>query len=153
MKPSIVPVPLLVSWALVAPAGAQPATPPPASGDGPSLVLAAIVLVVLIGATLAVIVKVLDLRRRRESEAVQLQAQISDALLQDFRLVGLPVTPTARVPLWRGSPAQVEVSGEVPTAEARQAVLATVRTEAARIRPDVDVTDRLVIAPGAARAA
>jgi hypothetical protein len=153
MKPSIVPAVLLVAGALVGPVGAQTAPPPPPSTGGPSLVVTAVILVALIVAALVMIVKVLDLRRRRQSEAVQLQAQVSDALLRDAAIAGLAVTPTAHVPLWTGSPARVEVTGEVPTAEVRQAVLGMVRAEAGRVRPDVDLVDRLVIAPGARRAA
>ncbi|HEU5321269.1 MAG TPA: hypothetical protein VFX28_10725, partial [Methylomirabilota bacterium] len=44
-----------------------------------------------------VLVKVYDLRRRREADAVHLQAQVSDALLRDESLLGLAVTPTAHV--------------------------------------------------------
>jgi hypothetical protein len=153
MKPLInrliVTAGLVVPGVLAVPAAAQTA----AARGGTDLILTAAILVGVIGVTLALTVKLLDLRRKRESQAVQLQAQIADALLQEAALVGLAVTPTVEVPLWRGSPVRVDVAGQVPTPEARLAVLRTVRAEAARLRPNIDVRDRLVIGPGAARAA
>jgi Zn-dependent protease with chaperone function len=149
IKPLIVSAGFFVPGVMAIPAAAQSE----AARGGMDVILAAAILVAVIGVTLAVTVKLLDLRRKRESQAVQLQAQISDALLQDAALVGLAVTPTVEVPLWRGSPVRVDVAGQVPTPEARLAVLRTARAEAARLRPNVDVRDRLVIGPGAARAA
>jgi hypothetical protein len=104
---------------------------------------------VLVGLLLLVvgIGKLLDLRRKRQAEAVHIQAQASDALLRDQSLFGLPVTPTARVPTWRGSPAVLEVTGEVPSPEMRDLVLRIVRDEACRIRPDVRIEDRLSVRP------
>jgi hypothetical protein len=88
-------------------------------------------------------VKLYDLKRKRDAEAVHLQAQISDALLREQSLFGLPITPTAHVPLWSGTPATVEVTGRVPSDEARESAMRIVRTEATRIRPDVTIEDRL----------
>jgi hypothetical protein len=89
----------------------------------------------------------------REAEAVQLQARISDALLRDSAFFGLPITPTARVPLLKGSPATVEVAGQVPSPAMRDGVFRVVRAEAARIRPDVVIEDRVAVVPTMARAA
>jgi hypothetical protein len=88
-------------------------------------------------------VKMFDLRRKREDEAVHLQAQISDALLREPSLFGLPVTPTAHVPLWRGTPVTVELTGEVPGEHVREAVYRLALAEAVRIRSDVQVEDRM----------
>src|SRR5919197_1929403 len=63
-------------------------------------------------------VKLYDLKRKREAEAVHLQAQVSDALLRDPALFGLAVTPTAHVPWWSGTPARLEICGRVPSADA-----------------------------------
>ena len=57
-----------------------------------------IAMLLIIGA----LVKILDLKRKREGEAVVVQAQISDAVLRDPTLFSLPITPTAHVPLWKG---------------------------------------------------
>src|SRR5436190_6034301 len=113
----------LVSGLLAGTAAAQapmpPATPimPAPSGgavDSSGWIMASILvfgLLVVVG----VLVKVFDLRRKREAEAVHLQAQISDALLRDPNLFGLPITPTAHAPLWSGTPVTVEITGEVPS--------------------------------------
>jgi hypothetical protein len=122
-----------------------PSTPAPAAtgSDGTvwltiGLLVGLVVLVVLIG-------KLLDLRRRREAEALHVQAQISDALLREPGSFALPVTATAHAPLWRGSPMRVEITGRVPDEATREAILRIARQEARRVRPDVEVEHRLVI--------
>ena len=102
-----------------------------------------LILLVIVG----VAVKAFDLRRKRTEAAVHLQAAISDALLREPALFGLPITPTAHLPLWRGAPATIAVSGTVPTSERREAVLRLVKAEASRIRPDFAIDDRLAILP------
>jgi hypothetical protein len=122
------------------------ATPSPGSGGEASpiaMVLAILAVLVILGAG----VKLYDLRRKRESEAVQLQAQISDALLREQLLFGLPIMATARASLWRRSPPTIEVAGPVPTPQAREMVLRIVRTEAGRIRSDFQIEDRLAVVP------
>ena len=143
-----------LAWAQpTAPSPAPPsAVPPSATGSGIAMLAAAIIVVALLG-LLGITVKLLDLKRRRESEAVQLQAQISDALLREQALFGLPVTPIAHVPLWSGTPALIELRGQVPTPEIKDAVLRLVRREAARVRPDFRVEDRLAVVPTMVRAA
>jgi len=123
-------------------------SPVPAGSDGTivltiGLLLGLVILVVLAG-------KLLDLRRKREAEAVHVQAQISDALLREPGAFALPVTPTAHVPLWRGSPMRVEITGRVPDEATRENVLRIVHQEGRRARPDLEVEDRLVIDGGAA---
>ena len=73
----------------------------------------ATVLALLVGLLVVVSigVKFYDLKRKREAEAVHLQAQVSDALLRDPSLFGLAVTPTAHVPWWSGTPARLDVVG------------------------------------------
>jgi hypothetical protein len=118
-----------------------------------SQVLAAIVIVAALLVILGVLVKVLDLKRKREAEAVHVQAQISDALLREASLFGLPITPTAHVPLWSGTPVNVEITGQVGSRDVQEVVLSLVRSEAARVRPDVQIEDRLTIDPSLARVA
>jgi hypothetical protein len=111
-------------------------------------VLVAVLLVIVGGA-----VKLFDLKRAREAAAVQLQAQVSDALLRDPELFGLAVTPTAHVPYWAGTPVRIEVTGQVPTADLREHALRAVSAEAARVRTDLVIEDRLHVVSTAVRAA
>lgn len=149
------PALLGVVWAQMPTPPVTPATPPVTSttpaADGGG-VATAVVLVVALILAIGIAVKLFDLRRKREADAVHLQAQISDALLRDERLFGLAVTPTASVPFWTGSPARVELTGEVPSEEHWRAVLLITEQEAARIRPDVVIEDHLRL-PAQARAA
>jgi len=122
------------------------APPSPGSGGGASLVgMVVVILVALV--IVGVGVKLYDLRRLRESEAVQLQAQVSDALLREQLLLGVPIMATARAPLWRRSPPTIEIAGQVPSPQARETALRIVRAEASRIRADVQIEDRLAVVP------
>jgi hypothetical protein len=126
-----------------------PAATPSSSGGGGGVIVA----VVLIAALLVIIgaaVKVYDLKRKREADAVHVQAQVSDALLRESALFAVPVTATAHVPMWSGTPAAIVISGQVPSRELHDAVLRIVRQEATRIRPDVVITDRMVVNPSIA---
>lgn len=69
------------------PAPASPSAAPPASGSSAFVAVAIILVGLLI--VLGLAVKFFDLRRRREADAVHLQAQISDALLRDPGVVRL----------------------------------------------------------------
>jgi hypothetical protein len=142
-----------LAWAQqMAPPSAPPSSVSPDATGGSAMLAAGIILLVVL-ASLGIIVKLLDLKRRRESEAVQLQAQISDALLREEALFGLSVTPTAHVPLWSGTPAIIELRGQLPTPEIKDAVLRLVRREAARLRPDFRVQDEVAVVPSMTRAA
>ena len=148
---------LLVSGTLAASVWAQapvpgPSVTPPApipgesaGGGGPWLI--ALVLAAALVAILVVTVKMLDHKRKRETETVSLQAQIADALLRDPAVFRLSIIPTARIPLWRGTPATIEVRGEVPTPELRQAILRLVEQEASRVRSDFRIEDRIMVLP------
>jgi hypothetical protein len=93
----------------------------------------------------------LDLKRKREGEAVVVQARISDAVLRDPRLFSLPITPTAHVPLWKGTPVTVEVAGQVPSEDLREAAVSLVEREASQLGPEVRVESRIGIVPTMAR--
>ncbi len=118
-----------------------PATPAPAGGA-----LWAIGIIIALLVVVGLAVKLFDLRRKREAEAVQLQAQISDALLRDPAFFGLPVVANADVPL-TGGPARIEIVGQVPNEAIREAVLRLAHHEASRIRADFTIEDRLAVAP------
>ncbi len=104
--------------------------------------IAALVVVVAIA-------KAIDLKRRREDEAVHLQAQISDALLRDRMLASLAVTPSVHISIWRGAPGTVEMHGQVPTGELRQAVLHVAAQEAARLVAGYEIQNRIAVVPSA----
>jgi hypothetical protein len=107
------------------------------------VVAAMLSLVVLLG----IGVKLYDLKRKREEEAVAAQARVSDALLMDASLAGLPLTPTAHVPLWKGTPLVVEITGALPRAELRFAAVDVARREISRSRSDFQVEDHIKVDP------
>src|SRR5258707_15705870 len=97
---------------------------------------------------LGVPVKLDDLKRKREEEAVAAQARVSDALLMDANLAGLPLTPTAHLLLWKGSPLVLEIKGAVPRPELREAAEAGAKLVGGFGRAVVRVADRIVVNPG-----
>ena len=125
-------------------------TPTPGTAGGSGGEGGAIALLLIIVAAFIIValgVKLYDLRRKRESEAVQLQAQVSDALMREQLLSGVPIMATARSSLWRRSAATIEIAGQVPSPEIRDTALRIARSEAGRIRPDVQIEDRLAVVP------
>jgi hypothetical protein len=112
-------------------------------------VVVASVLVILV--VLGALIKMLDLKRKRDGEAVIVQARLSDAVLRDPRLFSLPITPTAHVPLWKGSPVTVDLAGQVPSDDLRQAAIQLVEREASQLGPDVRIESRIGVAPTMAR--
>ncbi len=109
-----------------------------------AVVMGSVVVLLLI---LGVLVKIWDLKRKREGEAVIVQSQISDAVLREPALFSLPIIPTAHVPLWRGSPVTVEVAGQVPSDDLRQTALRVIEREASQRRSDVRIESRIGVAP------
>jgi hypothetical protein len=109
------------------------------------LAIGMLTLIVLVG----ILVKFYDLKSKREEEAVAAQSRISDALLMDSTLAGLPLTPTAHLPLWKGSPLILEIKGAVPSPELREAAVGVAKREIARSRPDYLIEDRISVDRGA----
>jgi len=95
----------------------------------------AVTLVLIVAAGLLLILgivgKVLDLRLRRDGEGVAVKGLIAEALRRDPALLGLALTPTVRVPLFRGSPVTIRVAGQVPSDQLRRAALRRVKRAAA----------------------
>jgi hypothetical protein len=135
-----------IAWAQTS-ATAPTVGVPPAAGATSSGGSAALGFLVILGllVIVGIAVKLYDRKRKRDAEAVHLQAQVSDALMRDARLAGLVLTPTAHVPTWGSGPATIEISGEVPEAATRDGVLRIARDEAARLRSDVQIVDRLLV--------
>ena len=102
---------------------------------------------------LGAIVKVHDVRRRREEQGLTLQAWLGDALLTDPLLRGAAVIPTVRVTMRKGAPVKVEVMGSVRSPDMRERVIHIVRQEARRFAQyarDLEVEDRLSVLPSIA---
>jgi hypothetical protein len=152
-------LPVLLRDLFVTPALAQgipspaplPSGTPPADGGSGALIMVGVFVAVLV--IFGAIVKVHDVRRRREEEGLTLQAWLGDALLTEPLLRGAAVIPTVRVPLRKGSPVKVEVMGSVPSPDLRERAIDIVRQEArrfARYARDVEVEDRLSVLPSIA---
>jgi len=93
------------------------------------------------------------LTRKREDEAARVHGRVADALLCDLRLVGLPIAAAGHVPLWRGSPATLELTGQVPSDELHDVVLRVAAQEASRVRPDFRIEDHISVIPSKPRRA
>lgn len=102
---------------------------------------------------LVVWVKFYDTKRQREAEAAHVQGRVADALLQDPRFSRALVIPTAEVAIWPRSSLTLVMSGEVPSPELREAAVRIAEAEAARIRADARVEDRVMVLPAARQAA
>jgi hypothetical protein len=141
----------------IASAGAQggspsgSTTPPPAMASGAAGTILGLAVLAVIVIALVVVARGVTSRRKRLEEAVILQSQLSDALAREPRLHGLAITPRARVSGWGGARATIEIGGEVPTPELREAVMRLASAEVLRRRPDVTTTDHLFIVPPARR--
>ena len=122
--------------------GATTVTPSAADWGGSAALVAVVVLLLLV---LGVGVKLYDAKRKREADALTVQARISDALLRDF--VTLPITAVATGSTWRRAPVVLTIRGKVPTAESRDAVMRLVSQELSRHHPAVRAEDRLVVDP------
>ena len=107
------------------------------------LVIAGVVVLLAI----AVVGRLLDLRRRREDEALGLQSRVSDALMLEPGLSGLPVTANMHVPLWPRKPPTLEIVGRVPTPDQHElAARVAMRTLADRAE-QVVVEDKVWVDP------
>lgn len=96
---------------------------------------------------IAVVGRLLDLRRRREDEALGLQSRVSDALMLEPGLSGLPVTASMHVPLWPRKPPTLEIVGRVPTPDQHElAARVALRTLADRA-DQVRVEDKVWVDP------
>jgi len=123
----------------------SPATAPASSNPGGAIAIVVVVVALLV--VISVGVKLYDLKRKREDEVMSLQSQISDALLLDPSLAGLPITAVASGSLWRRSRVVVAIRGPVPTPELRAAVMRLVERELSSREPGARAEDRLVIDP------
>jgi hypothetical protein len=105
----------------------------------------AFVAVVLLLAGVGVAVKLYDRSRRREVEATALQAKISNALMVETSLAGLPLTPTVQMPRWRREPVTIVLSGSVPRPALRQAAINLAIREVESTGKSCCLQDRMVV--------
>jgi hypothetical protein len=129
---------------LPAPGPGGPALAPP-GGEGsfaPVMILA----IALLGA-LVLAVAIMDIRRKRQAQAIAIEGQIADALLREPGLARTALTTVARLPLSGRAAPTVEVRGEVEYPELREAAVRVVRQELLRYHPDGIVEDRIFVAP------
>jgi len=109
------------------------------NGEGSGFIaLVAAGFVVLL--VIAVVGRLLDLRRRREDEALGLQSRVSDALMLEPGLAGLAVTASMHVPLWPRKRPTLEIAGRVPTPDqhelASKVAMRTLADRADQVRVD-----------------
>jgi hypothetical protein len=114
--------------------------------------------ILVAAAALALIIgglgRVLELKEQRAAAAIAVQGEIADALLRDPALLGLPLTPTARMSLWRGSRVTVKIAGKVPSRELRTAALRAAERGAAELLVRVRIQSRIgVVRPRGGRSA
>ncbi len=144
---------LFVLLALVEVAWPQSMSPGLAAEREPGYWLFALVFAI---ASLAISGFVLSLRRikrKREDEAIALQARFSDALVTEPSLSRLPIIPTVRVPFGGYPQAVIMLTGVVPTPALREGVLQFVKLEAAFLTDTFRIEDRLVVTPRRSRRA
>jgi predicted component of type VI protein secretion system len=109
---------------------------------GPSLAIGLGALVV-VGALIALGVRYLEARSRRDEAAARLQQAICEPLAHEPGMRECSVLPIVSLPM-RGA-ARIELTGWVSSAETREAVTRAVQREAARLGQPVRVVDRLQV--------
>jgi hypothetical protein len=106
----------------------------------------------LVVVAICVVARFVSLRRKRLTDVLILQSQLSDAVAREPLLQGLQINPRAHASGWSKTQVTVEVAGDVPTTELREKVMRIVRAEAWRLRPDVNTVDHLFVDPPRQRA-
>lgn len=134
----------VVAQGLPAPGPGGTAMP---GSDGGNLMAPMIIVTVALVGALVLAVAIVDLRRKRRTQAIAIEGQIADALMREPRLRGTVVTTPVTVPLTgRGGPT-VEVRGEVEYPELREVAVRIVRQELLRHHPEGVVEDRIFVSP------
>lgn len=97
--------------------------------------------VLVVGALIALGVRYLEAQSRHDEEATRLQQALLEPLAREPALSGVSVVPLVTLPL-RG-PARIELSGWVPSRDARDAAVKAVERESARLGRRVRIINRL----------
>ncbi len=135
---------VFVLLALVEFAWPQSMSPGPAAESEPIFLVFALAFVIAL-AIVGFVLMLHGIKRKREDEAVALQARFSDALVGEPSLARLPIIPTVRVPFGRYPQAVIMLTGVVPTPVLREGVLQFVKLEAAFLTDSYRIEDRLVV--------
>jgi len=134
------------AWAQGTAALPPPGSPAPPTGDGTAGIVVMVGMLALLGLIVAA-VKIFDIRRQRSEEAMATQGRLSDALLMDPTLAHMTVTPTVDGGFWRSSPLVVQVTGEVPAPEYREAIHRLIEHEMAGSGRDYRIEDHVAVFP------
>jgi hypothetical protein len=110
--------------------------------------LIAVGVVLVIGGLVAWGVTVLERRNRRELRAERIQQAVGEALAREPALAEASVLPVAGFPA--GGPPTLELTGYVPSDEARARAVRVTEGELRRLRPGMQVIDRLDVLPSLA---
>ncbi len=144
-----------VLLAVVEVAWPQPTRSPVPAPEGvaPGYGLIAFLCVMGLLVAVGIAVKVYDVKRKRDDEGISLQSRLSDALLSDPVLAGVPVTPTVHVPFSRRGPVTITLTGAVPSPARRETVLEIVSRVTAPVEGNYQIEDRLIVDPRMVRRA
>jgi hypothetical protein len=112
----------------------------------PAIALAAGV-VVGVGIVTTVGILLLEAQRRRDQRASAFQNLLAEPIAHELDVAGVSVLPTVRIPLWKAStrPAEIQLTGQVPSREIHDRVIRLVEREASRLRY-FRIEDRIRIA-------
>jgi len=139
-----------ISGATISPVGPSDVTPNGAGGLARLFIAAALIVVL---AAMILVARAYDLSRRREAQAVSFETRISRSLRADPSLSPFPVVPTVKIPLWRGSPVIIAMTGSVPGSELRHAALELALREVERKARTYRVEDGILVDPALAKRA
>lgn len=112
------------------------------AGLVPAVAAAALLVVILWSA-----VTLYDRTRKRAEETAALQARISDALMIERSLSGVPLTPAVRMPLWGRGPVEVELTGSLPHPALHQTAIDIVLREVGSTDRICLLQDRVAVTP------
>jgi hypothetical protein len=110
--------------------------------------LLAVAVVLVIGVAVAWGVIVLERRNRQEQRSERIQQAIGEALAADPLLGDASILPVAGFPA--GTAPTLELTGYVPSAEARARAVRIAEAQLRRLRPGMQVIDRLDLLPSLA---
>jgi hypothetical protein len=110
--------------------------------------LLAIAVVLVIGVAVAWGIIVLERRNRREQRSERIQQAIGEAFAAEPLLGHASILPVAGFPA--GAAPTLELTGYVPSVEARARAVRIAEAELGRLRPGMQVIDRLDVLPSLA---
>jgi hypothetical protein len=111
-----------------------------------SLLALGVAVVIAMGVPIALGVRYLEARSRRDEEAARLQQALSESLAREPELSSSSILPIVSLPLRGG--ARIELTGWVASAETREVAARTIEREAARLAQAIRIVDHLEIVDG-----